>query len=220
MIDDLRLRLVITAVFSISIAVCLYVLVAQRDRWKSTVSNLLHLVMSVAMIVMAWSGGMDLPRTEPAVFFLLAAIWFLGLVATIPSGIRERLTNGYHAVMMTGMAWMFAVMGGGLLVSQPGHLHDREMPTSEVRASGMHTSSAMDMLSTDASSKAHEPVWITTVNWIATIGFAAASLYWLFRFVAERRTNPVPKHALLIDRGLLCQASLAAGMAIMFGAMG
>ena len=213
MSNDLALRLAITAVFCVSIAECSYVLVAQHDQWKSIVSNLLHLVTSVAMIVMVWSRGVDLPTAEPLTFFLLAAIWFVGMVVTNPSGIRERLKNGYHAVMMTAMAWMYAVMNGDLLATHhSGHSHARD-----VHASGMHTPSAMDMSSTDMQSKASELPWITTINWIATLGFAVAALYWLLRFLADRPTSPVPHNAPPAHRELRCQAFMAAGMAITFG---
>lgn len=60
MIDNVGLRLNITALFCVSTAECPYVLVAQRSRWRSAVDNLLHLVMSLAMIVLAWSAGTDL----------------------------------------------------------------------------------------------------------------------------------------------------------------
>jgi Domain of unknown function (DUF5134) len=50
----------------------LYILVAQHDRQTSTVNHLLHLTMSVAMILMAWRVGMNLPTVGPMIFFLLA----------------------------------------------------------------------------------------------------------------------------------------------------
>jgi len=41
--------------------------------------SLLHLIMSVAMVVMAWPWGATLPTIGPLVFFLLATVWFVVL---------------------------------------------------------------------------------------------------------------------------------------------
>ena len=214
MINDLVLRLVVTAVFCVAIAGYSYLLVAQHGRLSGTVNYLLHLVMLIAMVVMAWSARTNIPAAALTVFFLIAGIWFLGVLAALASGIRERLANGYHAVMMAATALMFAVMGGDLLASQSDHseVHD-------VHASAMHPLSAMEMSSTDMSSHAIEPAWITAIGWIATLGFAVAALYCLFRLFAERRTSRVPHDASPAQEGLLCQACMAAGMAIMFAVM-
>jgi hypothetical protein len=91
MVDDLAPRLVITAVFCVSVAECLYVLVAQHGPRRRTLNNLLHATMSVATIVMTWSAVTTLPSTGPMVFFVLAAIWFVGVAVTASSGIGERL---------------------------------------------------------------------------------------------------------------------------------
>jgi hypothetical protein len=213
MIDKFVVRLVITAVFCVSIAECLYVLAAQHGSWRCRISTLLHLVMSVAMIVMAWSAGTQLPTNEPVVFFGIAAIWFVAVAVTDAPGVRPRLTNAYHAVMMTAMAWMFAVIHTGPSASRSGHSHHHD-----AHASGMHTSSTIDASSMELSPNVSEPVWVTTINWIAALGFAVAAAYWLLRFVAERRTNPVSHESRPAGRELLCQASMAAGAAIMFGA--
>src|SRR6185503_18626957 len=140
----------------------LYVLAAQHGSWSCRISTLLHLVMSVAMIVMAWSAGTQLPTNEPVVFFGIAAIWFVAVAVTDASGARPRLTNAYHAVMMTAMAWMFAVIHTGPLTSRSGHSHHHE-----AHASGMHTSSTIDASSMGLSPHISEPAWVTTINWIA-----------------------------------------------------
>jgi hypothetical protein len=213
MIGAFALPLVITAAFSVSIAECLYVLVAQHGPWRRTLDNLLHIVMSVAMIVMAWSAGTPLLTTASIVFFLLAAIWLVAAAVTGESSARQRATNGYHAVMMTAMVWMIAVIHGGASAghSGPSHHHD-------VQASDMHMSSAIDASSMELSPKTNELAWTTGINWIATLGFALAGLYWLRGYLIARRTTPTSRKALLVRRELLCQASMAAGAAIMFGA--
>lgn len=210
LIDNLVLRWIVTALFSVSIAGYMYVLGAQHGKWKSTVNHLLHLVMSVAMIVMAWHAGMALPTVGPMVFFLLAAVWFVFVACRLSSGIPERATNGYYAVMMAAMAWMYAVMNGRL-PGQTGRSSDHTLsgwPDPEM---------PMEMSAPEMSGTA--PGWITTVNWIAAVGFAVAALHWLHRYFAEPRTNPPARAAQLAHVVMLCQAFMAAGVTTMFGVM-
>lgn len=206
MIDDLALRWTVTVLFGASMVGQVYVLVAQRDRWICTVERLLHLVMSAAMIVMAWPAGMKLPTVGPIVFFVAATVWFLLVAAHVFSGTAGRLTNGYHAIMMAAVAWLYAVMTGGL----PGKLsHSLDRTVSRPPA--------MEMPGMDMS--VPEPGWITALNWIATVGFAIAAMYWFYRYFARGRKNPVPNIARFADLGPLYQAFMASGMAIMFGVM-
>ena len=157
---------------------------------------------------MAWPVGMELPTLGPMVFFLAAAVWFVLVAAHVFSGNGDRLTNGYHAIMMAAVAWLYAVMSGGPL-GQRGHSPDHTMSSSP----------AMKMPGMDMSvPEKAEPGWITTLDWIAAVGFASATVYWLYRYFAQRKTNPVHT-ARLGDWGTLCQAFMAAGMTIMFGVM-
>jgi uncharacterized protein DUF5134 len=114
LMGDIALRWVVTLLYGASTATYVYILVAQRGRWTNPVNHLLHLVMSVAMISMAWGVGMSLPTFAPMIFFLLAGLWFGRTAGRTSTPAGDRLTNGYYAVMMAAMAWMFAVMSGGL----------------------------------------------------------------------------------------------------------
>jgi hypothetical protein len=214
MIDEFVLPLVITAVFSVGILQCLYVLAAQQGSLRCRINTLLHFVMSVAMIVMAWSAGTQLPTHELMVFFGLAAIWFIGLAVADASGVRARLVDSYHAVMMAAMVWMFAVMQTGRSAGHSGHSH-----LHDAHASGMHMSSAIEASSMQFSPRISEPTWVTAINWIAALGFAIATVYWLRRFVAERPPDPLSHDVQLARPELLCQVCTAAGSAIMFGVM-
>jgi hypothetical protein len=211
LIDDPALRWIVTVLFCVSITGYVYVLVAQHRRWICTVNHLLHLVMSVAMIAMVWAVGMDLPAFGPMVFFLLAAVWFLVVACRVSCNNSDRVTNGYYAVMMTAMAWMYAVMDGSL-PGQTGQ-HSTDHTVSGSPGMEMH---GMDMSGPEISWTVSEPGWITIVNWIVTVGFAVAAVYWLYRYFADRATNPAPHRARLANLGLLCQAFMAAGIAIMF----
>jgi hypothetical protein len=77
MIADLTLRWVVTVLFGLSFAECAYALAAGHRKWTGAVGHVLHLVMSVAMIVMAWPVGLAVPNRPSLVFFLLAAVWFV-----------------------------------------------------------------------------------------------------------------------------------------------
>jgi hypothetical protein len=210
LIGDLTLRWIVTILFGVSIATYLYVVVAQHDRWTSTVNHLLHLTMSAAMILMVWRVGMNLPAVGPMIFFLLAGVWFVRVAGRVS---RDRLTNYYYAVTMAAMAWMYAVMNGSL-PGQTGHSPDHALSGS--LAMNM---SGMEMPAQQMSGTVPGPGWISTVNWIATLGFAVVVLYWSCRFFAERRMNPVPHAAQLARLEPLYQAFTAAGTALMFGAL-
>lgn len=211
MIDDLALRWIVTALFAAGIAGYVYIIVAQPVQWKCTVNHLLHLAMSAAMIVMAWPTGMSLPTIGPMIFFLLAAVWFAIAPGRAPGNISARVINSYHAVKMAAMAWMYAVMSGSL----PGQACH---PSDHTRAfsPGSHMA-GMDMSGPEASWSAAEPEWIATVNAFASVGFAAAAVYWLYRYLDHRRIEPVARRAYLTHLAPLCQAFMATGTAIMFG---
>lgn len=89
----------------------------------------LHLVMSAAMIAMAWPAGMAaVPLLPATIFFTVVALWFGYLFAARNSGqLRRSQLDGHppwhqlaHGVMMLTMAWMYAAMmpelaGGGVV---------------------------------------------------------------------------------------------------------
>lgn len=206
MIEDLLLRWVVTALFAVSAVECIYALIASRRSWIQIVSHGLHFVMAVAMAVMAWPWGAALPTTiEPMVFFLLATGWFA--VRTV-AAVGHRGANAYHAAMMAAMAWMYAVMSGALL-PQPA---DGVSPG--VGHGGHHGGHSMPGADASAISA---PPFIDGLNWLCTIGFAVATLWWLYLYFVGRRAQP----ALPASRffGTACQAMMAAGMSIMFAVM-
>jgi hypothetical protein len=193
---DLTLRWIVTALFVVSIAAYVYILGAQRDRSTSTVDHLLHLTMAAAMILMAWRIGMAVPAAGPMIFFLLAGAWFVRAAGRVSSAVSVRLTNSYYAVMTAAMVWMYAVMSGTL----PGQtIH----PPSDSLAMNMP---GMAMPGHEMSRAPAGPGWITTVNWIAALGFAVVALYWSCRCVARRQSTRLEP---------LYQACTAAGTAVM-----
>jgi hypothetical protein len=116
MIQDIFLRWTVTALFVLSAAECLAAIAAGRRTWIPVVDRLLQVIMSVAMVVMAWPWGMTLPTIGPLVFFILAAVWFVAIGCAHSHGV----VSGYHALEMLAMSWMYAVMNGNLLPGQGG----------------------------------------------------------------------------------------------------
>lgn len=224
MIQDLTLRWVVTLLFVLSAAECVFSLTVGHRRWPSVVGHVLHAVMAVAMAVMAWPWGADLPTVAPMVFFLLATAWFFGVTLT-PQAAGHRIVGAYHALMMLAMAWMYAVMNGSLLPGQAaGSGADaapaQAGPSGHAGHAGMNMPGmdmpGMDMGAPSAAGAAGPPAYITTLNWVCTVGFALAAVFWLYRYLSVRINREQDTgHPL----GILCQAMMAAGMAIMFGVM-
>jgi hypothetical protein len=195
MIDDLVLRWVVTALFVASAAEWAVAVITQRRAWTAMVRYGLHFVMSVAMAMMIWPWGPQLPTLEGAVFFLLATAWFaVGTAFLSERTVAKRVEYGYHALMMLAMAWMFAAMNGHLL---PGQQVKHTMPGMEMPVSG------------------GPPGWISAVNWFWFAGLVVATVFWGYRFAAER-SHGATRRWWLDSAG---QAMMAAGMGITFGAM-
>ena len=214
MIHDLLLRWVVTVLFALSAAESVYAVATGRRVWTHIVGHSLHFAMAVAMVVMAWPSGAAFPTSVPMIFFLLATVWFVA-VTLVQSG--HRGINAYHAAMMLAMAWMYAVMGGGLLPSPA------EGTASGGEPAAHHGSSAASMPGMDmpdapsAAQGVGEPPFITGLNWLCAIGFTVAVGWWLYRYFVARKAEPTqPSHRFL---GTAAQVMMAAGMAIMFAVM-
>jgi hypothetical protein len=211
MIHDLWLRWVVTGLLVLSAAEWAYVIVTRRRAWTFVVSYVLHLVMAIAMAVMAWPWGTHLPTTGPAVFFLVAAVWFVTMTIVWARTVSRRALRAYHALMMLAMAWMYAVLNGHILPGQSGGGQRAEAPGTPMPG--------MDMGATDMNMTAssESPGWITAGNWFWLVGFAVAAVVWTY-IVAAKQRKPANKRW----PGLLygtSQAMMAAGMAIMFSSM-
>jgi uncharacterized protein DUF5134 len=187
MIDDIVLRWVVTVLSALSAAGWGIAVLSQHRSWTEVVRCGLHFAMAIAMAVMVWPWGAQLPATGPAVFFSLATLWFLASAIVPAETVPLRTVYGYHGLMMLAMAWMYAFIHGLLL---PGH-------------SPKHHHMDMHMADAVVPTTAGAPGWIAATNWFWFVGFAVAAVFW-----TSGRWRPVNTPA---------QATMAAAMSIMFG---
>jgi hypothetical protein len=194
MIHDLWLRWIVTVLSALSGAEWLHVVVMRRREWKFVVSYTLHLAMAVALAVMAWPWGARPPSAGLAVFFLLAAAWFVAVTLVWARTAPRRTLRAYHAVMMLAMAWMYGTMNVG-------------------------TPAPMDMPGMDMSERpmpGEPPAWVTAITWLWFAGFAAATAGWGYLLVVETRRPSPTRRRVVYASG---HAAMAAGMAISFACM-
>ncbi|MEU4672942.1 DUF5134 domain-containing protein [Amycolatopsis sp. NPDC023774] len=211
MIRDLVLRWVVTALCAACAAERVHGIAVGRLPWRGVVGHSLHALMALAMALMAWPRGADLPTAGPLVFFSLAFVWFTAVAVRTA---QHRRSNAYHALMMLAMAWMYAVMTDGLLPAPVaaadvggGH-HGSSMPA-------MHLSGVPVVATTPAQASA-SPL-VTGLDWLLTIGSAVAGAWWLSELLARRRTKPPASGRAQLT--IATQALMAAGMATMSAAM-
>ena len=229
MIESLFLRWVVTILFALAAAQCLYALVALRMPWTSKVGHVLHLVMSVAMLVMAWPFSMSWPTTGPMVFFVLATVWFLVTVALpmtsspdddcgcVPTSdtASGRGVAVYHAAMMAAMAWMYAAMNGTILPGSSSDGGSHQMAGHTMPADGAVHAHEHGHGHDMGGMHAAQPGYVQPVNWILGVAFIVATAVWLYVFFDRRRRDGA-RADLLSHSGDLCQVLMAAGMGLMF----
>lgn len=216
MIADLGLRWVLTVVFTIAAGYWLISIVdPRRGDWTGVVARGLHLVMAIAMGVMAWPYGAALNSVAAIVVFIAAAGWFIWALIAL---VQHRVANGYHALMMLAMAAMYVSMNRVMSAGgSGGHDHQMAMQPGD---SGQMQMAGMGMPGMDAPSNGAGG-WVGVLSWICTIGFAVAALVWTYRYFAVRQGQfPHNRHHNGHHHfGMACQAMMAAGMAVMYGAM-
>ena len=200
MIHDIVLRWIITGLSALSAAAWGFAIVSRHRMWIEVVRYGLHFVMAIAMAVMVWPLGAQLPATGPAVFFSLAAVWFVTLALAPAETVPLRMVYGYHALMMLAMAWMYTFIHELLL---RGH-------------SSMHHDTDMDMAGKVVQTSAESPGWITVINWFWFVGFVVAALFWTSGFGVKRPDGSSDGWWRSLNTP--AQATMAAAMSIMFGA--
>jgi hypothetical protein len=198
MIHDIVLRWVVIGLFALTAVEYGVAVITKPRPWTSAVNHALHVVMAVAMVVMAWPWSTQLPTTGPAVFFLLAAVTFAAMAIFAIRTTSRRELYFYHGLMMLATAWMYVIMDSHLMPAGSRTQPDMSMPGMDV--------SAMNMPASNSAT------WSSAVGWFGAVGFTAAAIFWTYRYVLDRRRKTAPRRSL----GDLGQAMMAAGMAIFF----
>ncbi|OIH92385.1 DUF5134 domain-containing protein [Curtobacterium sp. MCBA15_001] len=202
MSHSLTLSVLLTVLFTVTAAGYLGFAFRPGSDGVSRVSDVFHVLMSVAMLAMPWAWGMTLaPPTLEIIVFAVATLFYL--VLTLGStrygghehhgpGGSGRLVLGYHVVMMAAMVVMGVVMlpmAGGASMSMPG----------------------MNMTGSGHSMHASWSGW-TSISWILVVVFAAATVWMLGRLIASAH---VRQHPLARLDGVLLLL-MSAGMALAF----
>lgn len=154
-------------------------LTSTTDRSGSRLVELSHLLMSVAMIAMAWSwsGGPTSGSglVQIVVFGLFTVVYLARLVpSTAGDG---RLHVGYHVVMNAAMVFMVAAMPqimGTEMSSTAG---------SDSHHGGMAGMPGMDAATGAGAAAAATPVWATAVTWVFVVLLLAAAALWVVHVV-------------------------------------
>jgi Domain of unknown function (DUF5134) len=198
MIHGIVLRWVVTGLFALTAAEYGLAVITKPRPWTSAVNHGLHFIMAVAMVVMAWPWGAQLPTAGPAVFFLLAAVTFAAIAIFAIRTTSRRELYFYHGLMMLSTAWMYAIMDSHLMPAGSSAQPDMSMP-------------GMDMSAMNTPSTHESPTWYSALGWIGVVGFALAAVFWTYRYFKERQHETLRR-----SLGDLGQAMMAAGMAIFF----
>lgn len=202
MSHSLPLSVLLTVLFTVTAIGYLGFAFRPGSTGVSRVSDVFHVLMSIAMLAMPWSWGMTLaPPTLQIIVFAVATLFYL--VLTLGSGRygshehhgpggSGRTVLAYHVVMMAAMIVMGVMMlpmAGGAPMSMP----------------------EMDMGFGGHSMHASWPGW-TPISWVLVALFAAATVWLLVRLIASARVRQPPLARL--DGMLLLLMS--AGMALAF----
>lgn len=143
-----------------------------------------HLLMSLAMIGMAWAWGGPAARWLQIAAFGLLTVLFAARAAALRSGGAGgnggRAVWGYHALAMGAMAWMAAAMpllGHGTAAGGSGHNHD-----------GAATAPATTSASAGAP-VGDAPVWVVGATVLLAGLLAVSTVVWAV--VSSRTPAPV-----------------------------
>ncbi|GAB2525085.1 MAG TPA: DUF5134 domain-containing protein [Microbacterium sp.] len=193
-------NLILTLAFAFTGLVCAFDLAGRLGRIRrkqarfggEILIDLNHLLMSAAMIWMAWSMESEFALWAQAGLFTVLTI---ALLPSIRRGetAAQRVDLVGHVLLNAAMVWMLAAMP--LLMAGMGMSHAPEagMTTGhETVADG-----GLTLMST--------PAWADAINACFVVLSVAAFGWWAYRFIASRH------HRLHVA----CHATMAAGMAAM-----
>jgi hypothetical protein len=159
----------LTGVYSL---VRLTELASGMDRTGSRIAELSHLLMSLAMIAMAWgwTGEPSSPTgVGQIVVFGVLGIWFLARLV-LPVGDHSRATEGYHLVANAAMVWMVAAMP---------QIMASGTPVPEAAPHDMAGMAGMDAAPTPPAT----PGWVVAVSVAFAVLVLGGAALWAARIV-------------------------------------
>ncbi|MEJ2868062.1 DUF5134 domain-containing protein [Actinomycetospora sp. OC33-EN08] len=155
---------------------------SEPERTGSRVVELSHLVMSIAMVAMAWgwTGGPTSPSgLLQIVVFGFFTVWFLAR-AVRPTHGHSLVGEGYHLVMNAAMLFMVAAMP---------QIMGMDMSAGEDSGGGHHHGGGTEGMG--AMPTIPTPWWATTLTWVFVVLLVAAAAWWAVRAVrADRSVAP------------------------------
>jgi len=182
-----------------------YAALTSGARAGDRMAELSHLLMSIAMIAMAWgwTGGPGTPggSVQLVVFGLLAA-WYLWCVLHAGGGLRT--AGAYHLVVLAAMVWMVAAMPGLMGTS-----------AAAGAASGAHAHHRHGVVAAAATAGVPAPLWMRAVTVAVAVLLCAAAAAWTAR--AARPVLPALRTGPRLDAS--CHVLMSLGMAAMLLAM-
>ena len=114
---------------------------------------------------------------------------------------------------MLAMAWMYAAMGGLSLRPAPAAVPAMDMPGMDLPGHGSHSDhgghAVTVVFTRDLEAHAagsNQYAWVGGWNWVCTIGFALATLYWIYRYFTGGGQMPTRATA-----SGFCQVAMALG---------
>lgn len=203
---------------------------ATGPRLEARAAELLHVLMSVAMIAMAWgwSGGPTSGSGLIQIVVLgLFAVGFAARTVTVDSW-RARMPRLFHLLTAAAMVWMVVTMPwlmGGRAGSAGGSgaTAGMAMPGMDMPGTSMPGSSAAS--GGPAGATTAVPTGVVTVTWLFVAAMAGWAAIWLVRAarrdrVLRRDGTPWRERMLRRDRSVDgTHALMSLGMAAMFVAM-
>ena len=135
--------------------------------------ELSHLLMSIAMIAMAWAwtGG---PGTASGILqlvvFGLFAVFFL---AQAVAGGHDTTVSADHVLMNGAMVWMVA--------ARPALTGMSATAGGEGGGHAGHGSGSGDMAGMAGMEPMAPPTWVTLVTWAFVVLLVLSALFWVFR---------------------------------------
>jgi hypothetical protein len=163
------------------------------------ISDLIHVLVSVVMIVMIWPWGARVPVWPQAVAFVLAACWFLAPVVSArfrptpqPQGLRWS-PHVHHATMAIALVWMILTMPGAASMDP-----------------GMPGPGGDDAMSSAMAAASVDPLGATEIINVVLAAYFLLSALPLLSAVRAGRNDPGRRHRVL---DAASHATMSVGMA-------